>query len=171
MCQSWGQHTLYMLYDIIVLKPSTMFHVTMWSCDHYCECVIWYDLCVTVCDCDITLTLTLNPRIKKRKRKRKLNKKARVQALHIWQIETVVWLLQLIVSLWFIRVLDHDQNTVGIAVKAAHLVLCFIVKTRNSQWIAYLTRIKVVRFQFFTAQILILGRVAKPCRTWSDCDA
>ena len=40
-------------------------------------------------DYDINLTLTLDPRIKKRKRKRKLNKKARVQALYIWQFYTI----------------------------------------------------------------------------------
>ena len=44
---------------------------------------------------NITLTLTLDLRIKKskEKRKRKLNKKARVQALYIWQLHFLILLL------------------------------------------------------------------------------
>jgi len=61
---------LYILYNI-VYKPSTMFHVTTWLCSHMTMISF--------------LTLTLDPRIKKRKRK--LNKKARVQTSHIWQIK------------------------------------------------------------------------------------
>ena len=63
-----------------------MFYVTTWSCDHHCDCVIWCDWCVTVCDCNITLTLILDPKIKiwKEKRKRTLNEKTSIQAPHIW---------------------------------------------------------------------------------------
>ena len=59
MCQPESQYMLYILYDIIVLEPSTMFHVTItvtdvWQCDH-----------------DVTLTLTLDPKIKIWKEKKK----------------------------------------------------------------------------------------------------
>jgi len=56
---------LYILYDIIVLELSTIFHMTV-------TITILFDVNdVWQCDCDITLTLTLNLRIKKRKRKEK----------------------------------------------------------------------------------------------------
>jgi len=67
MCQPWSQYVLYMLYDIIVLKPSTMFHVPMWPCDFFCNSVIN----VWQYDYDITLTLNLDLRVQKRKKKKK----------------------------------------------------------------------------------------------------
>ena len=71
---------LYMLYDIIVLEPSIMFHVSSWPCNHYCDCVIWCDWCVTV-----WLWCHSNPNSKFRKVKKKtLNEKTWVQASHLW---------------------------------------------------------------------------------------
>jgi len=77
---------LHILYDIIVLEPSTIFYVTTWLCDNSCNHVIWCDLCVTVWS---WCHSNPNPRSKKienkkeKKRKRKLDEKTRVQALYI----------------------------------------------------------------------------------------
>ena len=89
MCQPWDQYVLHMLYNIIILEPSTLFYVTTWLCDHYCDHVIWCDWCVTVW---LWCHYNPNPRSKnkeekrKKKKKKKLNEKTRVQASHIWQI-------------------------------------------------------------------------------------
>jgi len=65
----YGQYVMYMLYDIIILKPSTSFSVTLW--------LVIMSSDVWQCDHDITLTLTLNPN-KEKKKKRELNKKASI---------------------------------------------------------------------------------------------
>ena len=79
---------LCILYNIIILKPSTIFFVTMWLYDYYCDCAIWCDWYVTV-----WLWHHSNPNSKfqngkinwKRKRKGNLNKKVSIQTLYIWQ--------------------------------------------------------------------------------------
>ena len=54
-----------MLYDIIVLEPSTMVYVSTWLCDCYCDhmTILWQY------NHDITLILNLDLRVKKKKKK------------------------------------------------------------------------------------------------------
>jgi len=60
---------LYMLYDIIVLKPFIMFLMTTWSCDYYCDYDIWCDWYVTVWS---WYHSNPNPESKKKKKKKKI---------------------------------------------------------------------------------------------------
>ena len=72
MCQPWDQHALYMLYNIIVFKYSTMFYYT--SCDFVIITVTISSDVTDVWQYDCDITSNLNPRSQKSKNKVKEKK-------------------------------------------------------------------------------------------------